>query len=639
MPFLAPLSLLFGLIAVPIIIMYMLRLRRREVTVSSTMLWQKLVRDREANAPWQKLKRNLLLFLQLLILGLMVFALARPFIRVPSLVNRSIVVLLDGSASMQAIDVTPSRFDVAKEEVNRLIGALGSGHQMTLIQVGQTPRVLAAATTDKRLLYDMVAAANPENGAADWGAAFALAAGAAQGFQDARVIIISDGGIPSGLPPLPAETVYVPVGISGENLAVSALATRETEEGVQLLASVTNLGERVQSTLLTLEIDGVLFDARQVDVESGETVDLSWTLVEQPVVITARLGDNPEDFLLVDNQATTVHEAGVSNRTLIISDGNLFLEQIFAVLPGIEPFKLSVEAEFPEPETDPFDLYVFDGVDLPDPLPPADLLILNPLPSQLENGPLTVGEVITGTQQTAAIRLVDSPLLQFVDWGGVNIRQMRQVEAPWAETLVEAAGGPLLMIGERDGHRLAILTFDLRDSDLPLQVTYPILMANLTNWLTPGRVFDTPDTLRPGDVIPLAPPAGVTAAEITRPDGSVWAAEFGEDTLLFTETDQTGLYQVTIIDETGSRAGGQFAINLFALEESTILPADAVVVGAAEIQSGSEDDVGQREFWVWLVIVALIVLMIEWWIFHQGARWPSIPRTLNLEWLKSKLTN
>jgi hypothetical protein len=83
MSFLTPLFLLLGLLAVPVIILYMLRLRRREVLVSSTMLWQKLMRDREANAPWQRLRRNLLLFLQLLILAALVLALARPFLPVP----------------------------------------------------------------------------------------------------------------------------------------------------------------------------------------------------------------------------------------------------------------------------------------------------------------------------------------------------------------------------------------------------------------------------------------------------------------------------------------------------------------------------------------------------------------------------
>ena len=104
MSFLTPLALIGGLLAIPIILLYMLRLRRREVTVSSTFLWQQLLQDQEANTPWQRLRRNLLLLLQLIILALLVFALARPFITVPAVSTGQIAVLLDASASMNATD-------------------------------------------------------------------------------------------------------------------------------------------------------------------------------------------------------------------------------------------------------------------------------------------------------------------------------------------------------------------------------------------------------------------------------------------------------------------------------------------------------------------------------------------------------
>ena len=119
MPFLTPLFLLLGLLAGPIILLYMLRLRRQEMRVSSTLLWQKLLRDREANAPWQRLRRNLLLILQLLILAFLVLALARPFIPVSTVVSGNVVVLLDASASMQATDVEPNRFAAAQADLNR----------------------------------------------------------------------------------------------------------------------------------------------------------------------------------------------------------------------------------------------------------------------------------------------------------------------------------------------------------------------------------------------------------------------------------------------------------------------------------------------------------------------------------------
>ena len=616
MSFLTPAFLLLGLLAVPIIVMYMLRLRRREVTVSSTLLWQKLLRDREANAPWQKLRRNLLLILQLLILAALVLALARPFLPSPSVITGSTVLLLDGSASMQATDAAPSRFAAAKTEAAQLIGDLSGGSQMTLIQVGHTPAVLASASSDKTALRRALDAAQPENGPPDWPAALALAAGAAQGFADGRIIIISDGGLPADLPPLPTTPLYLPIGSSAENLAISALATRPTASGPQLFASIANHGAQDREALLSLELDGALYDSRRVPIPANSSANLTWDLPEGTAVITARLSDNEGDNLPLDDVATAVHEGGVTNRALLITEGNLFLEQVFSVLPGIEAFKAAPGTDLTQ-ET--YDLLVFDGVPLPSPLPQADMLLINPPPGS--GGDLfSVGGVFS---DTVAVRLADSPLLQFVDWRDVHIRQATAVDAPWARPLVEASGGPLLLTGEQNGQRIALLTFDLRDSDLPLQIAFPILMANITGWLSPGRAFDAPAGLRPGDPVTISPSASATAVIVEKPDGRVWTADVGEDALIFAETNQLGLYRVSLRDEQGTRPAGSFAVNLFSPAESAIQPAASLSIGQVTADTTAEGNVGQREWWPWLVAIAILILMVEWWIQHRG---PSFPR-------------
>ena len=620
--FLTPFFLLFSLLAGPIILLYMLRLRRREALVSSTLLWQKLLRDREANAPWQKLRRNLLLILQLLILLALVLALARPFLPVPSVVSGNVVVLLDGSASMQATDVEPTRFDAARAEAARLINDLSGSSQMTLIKAGQTPDVLASATGDRAILRRALADAQPDPAPADWQAAFALAAGAAQGFRDARVILISDGGLPDDLPPLPAEFVYIPIGASGENLALTALATRSTDAGPQLLAGVANEGLQDQAALLSLTLDGVLFDSRRITVPAGSLTNVTWELPEGTAVIQAALSEHEGDFLALDDTAWAVHEGGVSNRALLVTAGNLFLEQLFSVLPGVETFKTSPDGDLSDGS---FDLYVFDGVPLPHPIPAGDLLIINPQPDAAAASSEDTLLAVTGTfSNTVATRLADSPLLQFVDWRNVHIRQAQAVTAPWAQRLVEADGGPLILTGERGGHRIAIFTFDLRDSDLPLQIAFPILMANITSWLNPGRAFDAPTGLQPGSPVSIAPGASVTAVSIRKPDGAIWTAAVGEGALTFTESDKLGLYQVSLHDAGGERPAGSFAVNLFSPVESNIQPTATVQIGQTTVETAVAGDIGQREFWPWLLGLAFIILLAEWWVHHRGAQLPGV---------------
>ena len=90
MSFLLPAGIALAVLAIPILLLYMLKLRRKQVQVSSTLLWERLLRDQQANTPWQKIKRNLLLFLQLLILAALTLAFMRPAIQTPVVASGSV---------------------------------------------------------------------------------------------------------------------------------------------------------------------------------------------------------------------------------------------------------------------------------------------------------------------------------------------------------------------------------------------------------------------------------------------------------------------------------------------------------------------------------------------------------------------
>jgi Ca-activated chloride channel family protein len=614
MGFLMPLALAFAALSIPILILYMLKLRRRDVLVSSTLLWQRLLRDREANAPWQRLRRNLLLFLQLAILVLLTLALARPFVPTSVVVNGSVVILLDASASMQATDVAPSRFDAAVRAAREVVGGLGSGDVATIVAVGPQPQVLASATNDRALLRRALDRASPTVGTADWEAAFALTGASLAGSTDVKTVIISDGALPEVLPALAGEVRFVSVGGGSDNLSIAALATREGDAGPQAFLRVANYGDTDAGPLVEFSADGALFDARRLSVPAGGSADL--TLTDLPYDMQV-LGAHViiEDALSLDNAAWAVHTPPVSGRVLLVSEGNLFLERALGALPSVELTRLSPDQLLP---SEPYDLYVYDRV-ITDTLPAGNLWLIGPAPSAGDGFPIKVGGVFTATAITDVA--ADDPLLRYVDLSNVHVSQARRVEPPpGARVLVEARGGPLLFVAERPEGRLAVLTFDLHDSDLPLQIAFPILTANLADWLLPQGAARFPAAVRPGDAVVIPTDPEATEIIVTAPDGERYAILVGEQAPVFVATDRLGVYSV----EQASQAGdvlqsAAFAVNLFEEAESDIAPTETVMIGQAEMAAKPEQEEGRREFWPWLAGAALCVVVVEWWAYQRGS--------------------
>ena len=207
------------------------------------------------------------------------------------------------------------------------------------------------------------------------------------------------------------------------------------------------------------------------------------------------------------------------------------------------------------------------------------------------------------------------------DWRALSVAEAQLVEAPRLETLVEAEGGPLLLAGEVDGRRVAVFAFDLRASDLPLQIAFPVIVANITAWLSPGRAIAADDNLQPGATVSLLPDTRAASVTVTLPDGSAWQQDIDRAApVLFDQTQQTGVYRLAFRDDTGAtQPGGAFAVNFFDAAESRIQPATALQLGSAEVTGDAAGLEGLREVWPWLLAGGLVVLLVEWWVTYRRA--------------------
>ncbi len=596
--FLNPIAFLALLLAVPILLLYFLRLRRPEVRVPSTLLWTAVLADRRANRPWQRLRWNWLLVLQLLALTTMVLALARPALPAPLALQDQVLVLLDASASMQTL--TPSglsRFEMGLRALRELADTLEPQDRVTLVLVGAVPRV-ALRDGGRQDLRRILADLQVTDGVADWTAAVKLSAGLVTA-ESVSTLLVTDAAFTHPLPALPGEVRFIDVGGEEANVGIVGLALRRRGPGIDAFVRLRNAGPATVRTL-SLYTEGVLAEQRQVTLpEDGER---ALTFADLPSLRWAEARLTEEDALHLDNRAWVALSSERQGRVLLATSGNRFLNQALRALPGvaIEQSRSTAAA------TEAYDLIVTDGP-LTTTLPSvAGLWLIAPG----EGTPC--GDLRGVFTPTGAVRgRWSHPLLDYVEWSEVHVAEARLYEPPPdADVLLQDSAGPLLWVRERQEQRIACLAFDLHDSDLPLRVAFPVLTANLVGWLVPETSTEPIYPLPAGRPWrPPLPPA-TTDVRIHPPDGEAFTLEPGR----IVEVSRAGLYRLEIATPSGTFVR---SVALALLEDGeSDLRSHPLLVAGEEIVPRTESDRGWRELGRGFIIAALALVLLEavfWW--------------------------
>jgi Ca-activated chloride channel homolog len=608
MSFLTPAAFAFALLLPLVILFYLLKRKRVVRVVPSTVLWQRFLADSQANAPFQKLRHNWLLILQLLLLALIILAVARPYMSGPLAGGTLYVAILDASASMQSRDEPPSRFERARSEALRLVDSLLDSDQMIVLVAGARAEVQQSATSNKAALRRALQSADVTDASTRILDALKIARSLTRDNPEAEMHLFSDG---VGLDLVELESAVLPlvyhrVGQRADNLGIVNLDVRPNPENPReraVFATVANASETERRTEVELLFDHQLIDLRSLTVPPTNSVPLLF-LATQPRdgVFTVRL--TAEDDLAADNQASVVSILPQPQRVLLVTRGNRFLER---ALRSAGQVKLTVAETLTDPYP-PFDLVVLDDVH-PAVWPDGNVLAIHAFdPAWFE----TVGTIelppIVHWRST-------HPLLRFITFDNVNIAQARAVEIPpWAESIVDSTQASLLLTGDVGRQRIVWIGFDLLESNWPLRVSFPIFIANAIDWLNPATIRAQHRLVPVGHPIRLPLTEPVPSAIITRPDGRQVDVPLDPQAreLVYGQTSLQGVYRV--------RAGTRetlFAVNLLDPLETDTRPRDVLDLGRYGEVRDSTLRRANLEIWRWIAALGLAVLLLEWWYFHR----------------------
>jgi hypothetical protein len=634
---LAPAGLL-ALIGIPLVVLYHMRHTTPvPLEVPSLRFWRMATRQESEHERFRRPPINLLFILHLLLVGLIAFALARPAASRAlggfgaRMEPRHVIMLIDGSTSMSAIDPATgeTRFDTERKMAVDRLGDLQEGDVATVILMGTHSSTFEATdTAGLKALRERIGSLSLPGGRVDLNAALNLTSDLLLPSMSNQVVVLTDGVL-SADPTVvaqvhaPIELVTVPGGRT-DNVAITDIATRAssaTPGQQQLYARIVNFGPDAVTAPVVITADGIEVSRADVTIDpNGKSQEVVQDLPTGATTVDVKI-DHP-DALPADNTASSILVQGdnFGLRVLLVTDIPTALNRALTVLPGAQVKVISLNEASTTTIDGAYDLTVFEHVLPPSQLPNTPVLFVNPPPGGLFQ---TNGMMANPTVQRV---LAQDPLLKGVDLSGVNFGQtpVHVLDATSTE-VVGAEAGPLIYRGTAagTGQPMVVLAFDIAQSNLPQRIAFPILIANITGELAPSPL---PSAVPLGDPLNYQPRAGAASVQFTPPNGQpvdmqVDTGEAGAQQsdrlrkLSYADTGQPGQYQVTELDASGNAiGGGRFVVNAGHPQESNLTPnpdlpsvlSQAHATGNAGIASGLSD------FWPSLAAAAFLVLLFEW---------------------------
>lgn len=704
MNFANPASFFWMVLAVPVVVFYILKVRLRRIPVSTIMFWRQIYEEKPPRSIWQHLRHLISLLVQLCMLSLLAIALTEPYFSWQTRQARKIVLVIDNSASMNATDIKPSRLAQAKSLSHELVTGLRFQDEMAIVSAGTQPQVICGLTGHPRTLRTAIDAILAADGPTQLNEGITLARRLVASSSNGQVIVVTDGcfagaekfldhetsannvaalsgsessktahklvpeteinntskrmqstselslNTESSNPALRHNVLLALVGQKSGNVGITRFQARRSlldPVGYEILCEVVNASDETVECRLELELNDQVLDVIPLKLKPQGT----WTQTFEKTAaegghLLAKL--NYQDVFMVDNQAWAILPKREPQIVTLVTEGNLFLEKVLEASPLV---KLTVQKPDAPLKSTSNSIIIFHRF-VPTKRPAGNLFFIDPRSS---NDLWKLGEKLENPIVTKQER--DSPLMSHVRLDNILMPEAFQLTFTNQEQtriLVSAlSGAPLFASCTVAGEKIAILTVNLDEGDLPLRTAFPILTTNVLTWFA-GAKSDLRESLSTGAIadvklsdLGLPQNAIDRSYLLRRPKQQLEIYPSKIDRFTIGPLDQVGIWRLENVvadksnqpdvsknlsppssasefPETGnvsksSEAVWEIACNLANRSESQITPGKEILARGNENPSlkGS----GIRPIWYYLLVSAWALAGLEWLLYQR--RWIS----------------
>ncbi|MFV8753927.1 vWA domain-containing protein [Nannocystaceae bacterium ST9] len=664
---LADLGVLFGAGAAVITLLYLLRMRRRQVIVPFAALWEQVTRESETRRLWRKLRRLISWLVQLILLALICLALGDPrpeaWLREP----RTTAIVIDTSASMAARgdEEGRTRLEVALERARGEIETLGPADRILIVTAGsevEVPAPLGGESGPLLRALDENVAVGP--GEADLTRALLLARNALEGRSQPRILILTDGALDeAGIAAidrcvarsdeaqdgeagcavmLVGQDLIEPVG----NVAITAFAARRyplDRDKVEVLVEVQNLGSKPASFELRVSADNLPVGTKLLELAAGERRrEVLPKLEAARETLVAQLAPNPEDPSsagslgpAIDDRAWAVVPPLDPMDVVLVTDGtNLFTEAALLILDDyVRLTTLTPEQGSADHEAIvEADIVFYDLGDnpLPKPLPNTNMVVFDPW--RFADSPFAIRKLRDLRSPRLSEQIKDHELLTGVVFKDVNMVSGISFDLdPGDLALVSHLGEPMVVLREGD-HALLAIGFDPRASDLPLRTAYPLLIANAVDYFgrrEAGFVAAVP--IGASRELALADLGihgdDVTRLEVTPPDADPDDDEQPEPQRVRAQDGRfrlraldPGVYRIEVMDGEATGTLVEIAVNQANTAASNLESRlDPEALGDQDVATAPPEAAPLTEspLWTLILLAAIGLIGLEWATYHR----------------------
>ncbi len=600
MTFLHP-EFLYLFLLIPILIVINLFFKgKRSLPVTSLFIWEKFYENQKPKRfTFNRLRKDILLLLQILFVLFAVFALSQPtFLKKNRSADR-VAFIIDSSISMKYKENGEQYINLAKEQALQLLKNSHKSDRVMIVKADTESKIIHPYSLQTNQLIKAIDGISTTDTIGNLDKAivkvFSLR-------ETPSKIIVFTGKIPDKIVSESTESdiiKWVSVGKALDNLKILDFDIRKdfsTERNYQTFLRISNDSNKDQLFKIKFYHEDKLFKVSDVVMAPREKKTFL-TSIGQIREGLIRIKLEADDDLKVDNEVFALIEPERILSALLVTSGNRFLENVLALHDSVD-IELCDTSSFENRINKwDFDVVIYDKVtqDLPVLTDSIFISTNNEEYVDMEKG-IVVPELLDFNH--------GHRFLEGLDLSNLSIQKSNILKVPdWGEILVESEQGVLMFCGERNNKKFVIVGFDLMQSNFPLEISFPLFISRLINWFSN---YEHKNWIMTGDPFyyKLTPSSKEDSVLLTYPNGKQIVHKIKDNLIAIADTNNAGIYKLE-----GDTFQKRFVVNFQTGEASeNTLSKKAIQQSEIELPETIPQGLG-----ILFAIFSLCALVFEWY--------------------------